>query len=96
MGSLKKKVIVRERHRNHLQKVFDEFNVLLLTTENLTESNFKKYQKTFLEKSELWKNRNDEIIDLIDEEDVDRINSEVDSSSKQTKDITDVLAKIYC
>ena len=37
------------------------------------------------------KNLDDEIIDLIDEEDVNRINSEVDSSSKQTEDITEVL-----
>ena len=40
------------------------------------------------------KSLDDEIIDLIDEEDVDRIKSEVDSSSKQTKDITEVLVKI--
>ena len=37
------------------------------------------------------KNLDDGIIDLIDEEDVNRINSEVDSSSKQTEDITEVL-----
>ena len=36
----------------------------------------------------------DEVIDLIDEDDVICINSEVDSSSKQTKDITEVLVKI--
>ena len=40
------------------------------------------------------KSLDDEIIDLIDEEDVDRIKSEVDSSSKQTKNITEVLVKI--
>ena len=40
------------------------------------------------------KNLDDEIIDLIDEEDVNRINSEVDSSSKQTEDITEVLVNI--
>ena len=40
------------------------------------------------------KSLDDEIIDLIDEENVDRIKSEVDSSSKQTKDITEVLVKI--
>ena len=41
----------------------------------------------------MLKNLDDEIVDLIDEEDVDRINSEVDSSSKQTEDITEVLVK---
>ena len=40
------------------------------------------------------KSLDDEIIDLIDEEDVDRIKSEVDSSSKQTKNIPEVLVKI--
>ena len=79
MASLKKKVIVRDRHRNHLQKIFDEFNALTLTTENVTEINLRKYQKTLTEKSELLKNLDDEIIDLIDEEDVGRINFEVDS-----------------
>ena len=94
MASLKKKVIVRDRNRNHLQKIFDEFSALTLTTENVTEINLRKYQKTLTEKSELLKNLDDEIIDLIDEEDVGRINSEVDSSSKQTEDITEVLVKI--
>ena len=42
----------------------------------------------------MLKNLDDEIIDLIDEVDVARINSEVDSSSKQTGDITEVLVKI--
>ena len=60
----------------------------------MTEINLRKYQKTLLEKSELLKNLDDEIIDLIDEKDVDSINSEVDSSSKQTEDITEVLVKI--
>ena len=94
MASLKKRVTVRDRHRNHLQKIFEEFNALTLTTENVTEINLRKYQKTLLEKSELLKNLDDEIINLIDEEDVDRINSEVDSSSKQTEDITEALVKI--
>ena len=60
----------------------------------MTEINLRKYQKSLTEKPELLKNLYDEIIDLIDEEDVDRINSEVDSSSKQTEDITEVLVKI--
>ena len=60
----------------------------------MTEISLRKYQKTLLEKSELLKNLDDEIIDLIDEEDVNRINSEVDSSSKQTEDITEVLVNI--
>ena len=59
----------------------------------MTEISLRKYQKTLLEKSELLKNLDDEIIDLIDEEDVDRINSEVDSSAKQTEDIAEVLVK---
>ena len=59
----------------------------------MTEISLRKYQKTLLEKSELLKNLDDEIIDLIDEEDVDRINSEVDSSTKQTEDIAEVLVK---
>ena len=59
----------------------------------MTEISLRKYQKTLLEKSELLKNLDDEIIDLIDEEDVDRINSEVDSSAKQTDDIAEVLVK---
>ena len=94
MASLKKKVIVRDRHRNHVQKIFDEFNALTLTTENVTEINLRKYQKTLLEKPELLKNLDDEIIDLTDEEHVYRINSEVDNSSKQAEDITEVLVKI--
>ena len=94
MASFKKKVIARDRHRNYLQKIFDEFNALSLTTENVTKINLRKYQKTLLEKSELLKNLDDEIIDLIDEEDVDRINSEVDILSKQTEDITEVLVKV--
>ena len=93
MASFKKKAIVRDRHRNYLQKIFDEFNALSLTTENLIKINLRKYQKTLLEKSELLKNLDEEIIDLIDEEDVDRINSEVDSSTKQTEDIAEVLVK---
>ena len=71
MASLKKKVIVRDKHWNHLQNIFDKFNVLTLTAENMTEINSRKYQKTFLEKSELLKNLDDEI----DEEDVYRISS---------------------
>ena len=59
----------------------------------MTEISLRKYQKTLLEKSELLKNLDDEMIDLIDEEDVDRINSEVDSSAKQTEDIAEVLVK---
>ena len=59
----------------------------------MTKISLRKYQKTLLEKSELLKNLDDEIIDLIDEEDVDRINSEVDSSAKQTDDIAEVLVK---
>ena len=59
----------------------------------MTEISLRKYQKTLLEKSELLKNLDDEIIDLTDEEDVDRINSEVDSSAKQTEDIAEVLVK---
>ena len=59
----------------------------------MTEISLRKYQKTLLEKSELLKNLDDEIIDLIDEENVDRINSEVDSSAKQTEDIAEVLVK---
>ena len=94
MASLKKKVIVRDRHKNYLQKIFDVLNALTLTTENVTKINLRKYQKTFLEKSELLKNLDDEIIDLIYEEDADRINSEVDISPKQIEDITEVLAKI--
>ena len=94
MASFKKKAIVRDRHRNYLQKIFDEFNALSLTTENVIKINLRKYQKTLLEKSELLKNLDDEIIDLIDEEDVDRINSEVDILSKQTEDITEVLVKV--
>ena len=54
---------------------------------------FKEISKDFPEKSELLKNLDDEIIDLIDNEDVDRINSEVYSSFKQTEDITKVLIK---
>ena len=65
-----------------------------MTTENVIEINLRKYQKTLKEKSEMLKNLDDEIIDLIVQEDVDRINSEVDSSSKQTQDITEVLVKI--
>ena len=94
MASFKKKAIVRDRHRNYLQKIFDEFNALSLTTENVIKINLRKYQKTLLEKSELLKNLDEEIIDLIDEEDVDRINSEVDILSKQTEDITEVLVKV--
>ena len=59
----------------------------------MTEISLRKYQKILLEKSELLKNLDDEIIDLIDEEDVDRINSEVDSSAKQTENIAEVLVK---
>ena len=51
----------------------------------MTEINLRKYQKTSLEKSELLKNLEDEIIDLTDKEEVDRINFEADSSSKQTE-----------
>ena len=58
-------------------------------TENMTEINLRKYQKTLPEKSELLKNLDDEIIDLVDDVDVVRANSEVDSSSKQTEDITE-------
>ena len=60
----------------------------------MIEINLRKYQKTLTEKSEMLKNLDDEIIDLIVQEDVDRINAEVDSSSKQTQDITEVLVKI--
>ena len=42
----------------------------------------------------MLKNLDDEIIDLTDEEHVYRINSEVDNSSKQAEDITEVLVKI--
>ena len=87
-------MIVRERYRNHLQKIFDEFNALTVTTKNVIEINLRKYQKTLTEKSEMLENLDDEIIDLTVQEDVDRINSEVDSSSKQTQDITEVLVKI--
>ena len=69
--------------------MFDELNALTLMTENMTEINLRKYQKTLPEKSELLKNLNDEIIDLVDDVDVVRANSEVDSSSKQTEDITE-------
>ena len=89
MTSLKKKVIVRDRHKNHLQKPFDKFNALTLTAENVSEIDLRKYQKT-----ELLKNRDDELIDLIDEEDADRIDSEVDSSLKQNEGITEALVKI--
>ena len=61
-------------------------------TENVTEISLTKYQKTLLGQPELLKNLDNEIIELIDdydEEDVDH--SEVDSSSKQTEDITEVL-----
>ena len=60
----------------------------------MTEINLRKYHKTLLEKYELLKILDDEIIDLIYEEDVDCINSEVDSSAKQTEDITEVSVKI--
>ena len=60
----------------------------------MIEINLRKYQKTLTEKSEMLKNLDDEIIDLIVQEDVDRINAEVDSSSKQTQGITEVLVKI--
>ena len=69
--------------------MFDELNALTLMTENMTEINLRKYQKTLPEKSELLKNLDDEIIDLVDDVDVFRANSEVDSSSKQTEDITE-------
>ena len=59
----------------------------------MNEINFKKISKNLLEKSEPLKNLDDEIIDLTGEEDVDHINSEVDSLSKQTVDITEVLVK---
>ena len=60
----------------------------------MTEISLTKYQKNWLGQPELLKNLDNEIIELIDdydEEDVDHINSEVDSSSKQTEDITEVL-----
>ena len=63
--------------------------MLFLMTENMTEINLRKYQKTLPEKSELLKNLDDEIIDLVYDVDVVRVNSEVDSSSKQTEDITE-------
>ena len=69
--------------------MFDELNALTLMTENMTEINLRKYQKTLPAKSELLKNLDDEIIDLVDDVDVVRANSEVDSSSKQTEDITE-------
>ena len=72
----------------------DEFKALTIMTENVTEISLTKYQKTLLGQPELLKNLDNEIIELIDdydEEDVDHINSEVDSSSKQTEDITEVL-----
>ena len=69
--------------------MFDELNALTLMTENMTEINLRKYQKTLPEKSELLKNLDDEIIDLVDDVDVVRANSEVDSSAKQTEDITE-------
>ena len=69
--------------------MFDELNALTLMTENMTEINLRKYQKTLPEKSELLKNLDDEIIDLVDDVDVVRANSEVDSSSKHTEDITE-------
>ena len=69
--------------------MFDELNALTLMTENMTEINLRKYQKTLPEKSELLKNLDDEIIDLVDDVDVVRANSEVDGSSKQTEDITE-------
>ena len=46
------------------------------------------------EKSELLKYLDYKIMDLIDEEDLDRINSEVVSLSKQTEDINGDLVKI--
>ena len=76
MASLKKKVIFRDRHKNHL--------ALTLMTENVTDINLRKYKKYLLEKSELLKNIDDKIIHLIDKEDVYRLNSEVDSVSRQT------------
>ena len=63
--------------------------MLFLMTEHMTEINLRKYQKTLPEKSELLKNLDDEIIDLVYDVDVVRVNSEVDSSSKQTEDITE-------
>ena len=72
----------------------DEFKALTIMTENVTEISLTKYQKNWLGQPELLKNLDNEIIELIDdydEEDVDHINSEVDSSSKQTEDITEVL-----
>ena len=77
---------------NILHELWEELlevgNILFLfffTTENVTEINLRKYQKTLLEKSELLKNLEYEIIDLTDKEEVDRINFEADSSSKQTE-----------
>ena len=72
----------------------DEFKALTIMTENVTEISLTKYQKNWLGQPELLKNLDNEIIELIDdydEEDVDHINSEVDSSSKQIEDITEVL-----
>ena len=91
MSSLNKKVIVRDSHRIHLQKIFGDINALTLTTDNMTEINLRKYQKNFIRK---MKNVDDEIVDLIDEEHVDRNNSEVDSSSKQIENTNEVLVKL--
>ena len=102
MASLKKKVIVRDRHRNYLQEICDGFNALTLTTEIVIEVNLRKYQKTLTEKSELLKSLDNEIIDLIDEEDVDRINSEVDSSVSNFQSMKSpvkqnhLLSKFFC
>ena len=61
--------------------------------ENVNKINFKKVSKKLLEKSEPLKTLDDEIIEITGEEDVDHINSQVDSSSKQTVDITEASVK---
>ena len=47
IASLKKEVIVRDRHKDHLQKIFGELNALAMTIENVADINLRKYKKNF-------------------------------------------------
>ena len=86
---LKKKLHIRNVHRDHVSRLITEFS----RTDEHDLLNLKRFEKSLEEKVKILNNLDDEIHELISEDETENLTNEIYKSCHILDEINDILVK---
>ena len=87
---LKKKLHIRNGYRGHVSRPITEF----FRTNEQDLLNLKRLEKSLKEKLKIFKNIDDEILELIPEDETETLTNKIDKSCQFSDEINGILVKI--